>query len=327
LLNFCYVNNLFIFGGKQMNPPNLFQKLAITGVAGAIGVIGLQAGVQAANFVNIPRGTFAPDKFAVFGDMNPEGIAPPCALCDSTVSSTAYYTLGDGDWTDDPEIVARGLGNPAQPGLLPDGDPIDLDAEWVFFYEVVNTDPLTDPGFDPNLEDFNVTKTDKNGDPVLKQPYTSGGYYEQLMFENVSMDVAPLDIPNNWEAEDIALGNAVPCDADEICIDPSALTLTSPNEPSISNNTVRGGAFYTGALFDFDINQNGEIPPDAKSSILFLTTDENRTSLVWAETESEGGDGAAGDVYGVKNVPEPGTILGLLAIGGLGLGMKRKEQK
>jgi len=59
----------------------------------------------------------------------------------------------------------------------------------------------------------------------------------------------------------------------------------------------------------------------------------NYESYPWAETQSGTGEGTKGDLPGVKiayKVPEPTSILGLLAIGGLGLGrlsLKRKKEQ
>ena len=80
-----------------MNKSYLLPKSAIAGITGVVGAISFGTTVQAAQIYNIPRGRFVPvEKFAVFGssdDLN----QLPCPLCDSTVSSTAYRTLGDGN--------------------------------------------------------------------------------------------------------------------------------------------------------------------------------------------------------------------------------------
>ncbi|MDJ0662755.1 MAG: hypothetical protein QNJ42_25200 [Crocosphaera sp.] len=299
-----------------MNKLNLFPKLAIAGLVGAIGLIGVQSEVQALRpEFDVARGTFVDDYFSVFGDVGPKGAPPPCPLCDSTVSTTAYRTLGDGDWTDDPALIARGLIDPTFIKIDEMGNvSVDLDAEWVLFYQVYNTDPLT-PGEEP-LGSFNISTTDKNGHPVKHKPYTSGGFYDQLVFANASTAITPLDAPNDWEAQLTDLGIAV--------LDPESVNPDSAFHVTFSNNTIavfpETGEAKPFEGVEFAFNPPMGIQPGDTSSILFLTA-KGHLDLVPAETQSFGGEGAAGDVFGIKKAPEPGTILGLLAISGLGLGM------
>ena len=83
-------------------------------------------------------------------------------------------------------------------------------------------------------------------------------------------------------------------------------------------------------LFEFAPLGTGTIPPDGTSSLVYLTATldgDQMLDIVWAETESPGGFGAAGDVVGIKNVgvpfavPEPASIAVwcgmLLMIGGV----------
>ncbi|MGK7879552.1 MAG: PEP-CTERM sorting domain-containing protein [Crocosphaera sp.] len=287
-----------------------------------ITLTGVQSEAQALRpEFDVAPGTFTPDFFSVFGDVGPKGEPFPCPACDSTVSTTAYRTLGDGDWRDDPAIIARGLINPTFIKLDENFEiPLDLDAEWVLFYQIVNTNPLGDP--DDGITEFNITTTDKQGHPVDHKPYTSGGFFEDLVFENASTAINPLDEPNDWEAEPTSLGLAV---IDDTSIDPDTAFHTD-----IQNNTIAvfpdgSSKSFEGVEFSFNAPLN-TIDPGETSSILFLTA-KGHLDLVPVETESPGGEGAAGDVFGIKKAtPEPGTILGLLAISGLGLGLKRKKQ-
>lgn len=57
-----------------------------------------------------------------------------------------------------------------------------------------------------------------------------------------------------------------------------------------------------------------------------FTGDQVRESLIFSDLEAGDFGEYAGEVQVVEVVPEPGTILGLLVIGGLGLGLKRKKQ-
>lgn len=111
--------------------------------------------------------------------------------------------------------------------------------------------------------------------------------------------------------------------------------------PTTSPTTVLLWDFNNGIGVDpdctpFDVDVNGDpIAPanptpradcDGKSYILFATSN-HAPEFPWARTQSQVGEGSSGDVVGVKvTTPEPSTIVGLLAVGGLGLGLKRKKQ-
>jgi hypothetical protein len=185
----------------------------------------------------------------------------------------------------------------------------------------ITTNPLT-AGEAP-LQQFNVTKTDQNGDPFPEQPYTSGGYYDGLVFSNASSAVTPLDVPNNWvPSGNVNLQTTV---SNTNAVDPISLVLPPAGSFQIVNDTVRFPLVgYDGAQFEF---VNPQLATSLTSSILYLTTDDPHAGIIWAETQSPG-EGAAGDVYGVKNkVPEPSALLGLLALSGMGFLRKTQKQK
>ncbi len=320
-----------------MNKLNLLSKLAIAGIAGSVSVFGIQVNASAFSTLTPPdSGTFGLYGYSVFGDTDGMG-GQVCQACDSTTSFMVYTTLGDGDWTDDPLIqnfpvthlrmIDPETGQPDQNTQL-----TDLDAKYVLFYNVKNTNPLGVSN--PGLENFNVTKTAKNGDPYPVQPYTSAGYIDGHTFAEFSMDENPInaDVPNNWiptcgPVDDNSCNVLSPFQEDEeIAQDPD--NAFAFNNFLISSPSVRNGqAAYYGAGFEWS-GQN-LILPDGYSSALFLTVGEedDHLGIIWGETESPNGFGASGDIVGVKNkVPEPGTVLGLLAVGGLGLGLKRKKQ-
>jgi hypothetical protein len=234
----------------------------------------------------------------------------------------------------------------------------DVEAKYVFFYQVINTDPLDASNLP--LENFNVTKTKDNGDPTDHQPYRAGGYIEDTVFENarvypqVRVDATQEDIdegrippetmisgggPNNWVPAD--LFDPLPFAADPDAVDPTGFRLSIGR--SIASDSVRAGEeAYTGALWTF-APFDDNIPPDATSTVLFLTSEWrwngeapchdndgveycDELGIVWAETESADGFGAAGDVIGIKNVPEPVT-LALLGVGLAGIGLTRRQRQ
>lgn len=252
---------------------------------------------------------------------------PACPLCDSTVSFAVYQTE-DNDWTDD---AAFG-GNAMESGVLLPGTPIpdtpafqsgfaadvaDKDTNFVFLYQVVNTDPLG--GAEQVLENFNIAIEGKNGDPQVPapNPYTSAGFLDDKSFQNKSTALTPLDTPHDWTPSEII--PVTPVELDPTGVDPNSVRLDLMTHPA-----VLAGAPFAGVQFQWP--SLGGIDPGQMSSLLFLTYDGdiNHISFPWSETESPGGFGAPGDVAGVK-VPEPGTFSLLLA-GLVGLAAVRRRR-
>ncbi len=305
-----------------MNKSHLLQKFAITGLAGMVGVIGLQASASAAFLGNF-------EGYSVFGVNDQGGTQAPtvCPLCDSTVSFAVWENT-DGNWIDD---LTNQIG--ASPSAL--ANSFTGAEDYVFLYQVVNTDPLPQTPPDPSLGIFNVTKTTEDGAPIADQPYTSAGYFSGRVFENASSAETPLDTPNNWEPTMIETVRGFTDGG----VDPIAAQLPPAGSFQISSDGVRNATPYDGALFQWTPNQ---IPANGgTSSLVFLTANKGEVSIdgvdynqelgfVWAESQEFGGTGAAGDVPGIKNVPvsapEPMTVLGLMVVCGLGLGLKHKKQ-
>ena len=232
-----------------------------------------------------------------------------CPLCDSVVNFATYHNADLSDWRSD-------LG--VSPSFL---QGFDTNARWVFLYQIQNTNPLG--GTNAELENFNVTTTDKEGDPVEENPYSSGGFINASAlapFNDGSL-LDP-DRPNDWEpgiveSKDVGSG---PDD-----IDPTQVLFTNASGPNpIASASVRaGGAAYAGGLFEFG---SPLIPANAFSEVLFLTANETWASYVWAETESPGGFGAAGDVPGIKPIPVPAPFLLLpAAMAALGFAAGRRR--
>ena len=101
--------------------------------------------------------------------------------------------------------------------------------------------------------------------------------------------------------------------------------------------TYGEGEIFLGT-FDFDVSGNpigvefveeNEVNPEvtiAGDPDSPYTGDQVRESLIFSDLEGGEFGEYAGEVQIVEVVPEPGTILGLLVIGGLSLSLKRKKQ-
>jgi hypothetical protein len=331
---------------------SLVSGAAVIAMAAA-GVAGMQASAEAA---------FIKQGYSVFGlDDDPSPNDPfteQCPFCDSTVNFAVYENLDGGDW-----VSELGLSNPtallSTPGTVV---PVDTTAPYVFFYQVVNTDPLSP--IEDTIIDFNVAVEVKEpGQPVQPwsgpNPYSSGGYFNQTVFANATDAITPLDRPADWNAEELAV---TPFTSNTNAVNPTSLNygqITDDEveelEPQLSpTNGIRFG--WDGAN---PIPVSNAPLTDGTSSLLFLTAhteaefnqllaqanivppacstnpnlDECGWTIVdfpWARTQSTGGDGTSGDVAGLKvkwkKVPEPGSMIGLLAVGSLGLALKRKQR-
>jgi hypothetical protein len=287
---------------------------------GAIAGVGLASYPAQAAFIGQYSG------YTVFGgppDLIP---TPQCPLCDSTVNFSVYENT-DGNWTDDSEFA-----NLNTTSLL---NGIDSSARYVYLYQVINTNPL--PQGEDDLLTFNIAVEEIDEDwrdmgtlPYIgpydgPNPYTSGGYLDGTVFANASRATEPLDTPGNWEPG--PQSDVFPFVTDSNAVNPTRLTYEEIRDDAVEqlNNPVGVASPTQGMSFLFGT----EIPADATSSVLFLTSNEV-PDFPWARTQSGSGEGTSGDVVGVKvsvdnKIPEPTSTLAILGISSLSLILKRKK--
>jgi len=231
---------------------------------------------------------------SVFGDTDSTAGSTTCPLCDSTVSF-AVWKNESGNWLNDSFFSGAGTAT----ALAPFSSSVDTTANYVYLYQVNNTDPLAPP--EQELENFNISF----GPVGTAVPFTSGGYFDGTVFSGLSSALVPLDVPNNHTPSLLtSVGNLVA----GVGVNPDGLS-----QHVITSNAVQNSALPAeGMLYSWNVGN--EIQPGAASSVVFLTS--NKAPVYqWAETESPGGSGTAGDV---PSVPVPAT-LPLLALGLIGI--------
>jgi hypothetical protein len=252
----------------------------------------------------------------------------PSAQSDGVVNFAVYET-GDSDWTDDfgaaIDAAIGELSPPLGPGTV--GNGIDEDALYVYFYQIVNTNPNTLPAGvgDSALNQLELTL------PALLSSVTSAGFITDYVFDDptgVGPDGATGPAGN---ARLGTLADTTP-GPDDVAGDHSPsekLSISSPGTPligftflaSIEPDFVQETPFD---LLEIVFNPINAIPTGSWSSVFFITS--NLPPIYW-EAELEDGGDTHGDIP-VPN-PEPGTFLmtlGALACGLIGvLGARRKS--
>ncbi|MDJ0576610.1 MAG: hypothetical protein QNJ65_15755 [Xenococcaceae cyanobacterium MO_234.B1] len=296
------------------------QKITKTIFGAMLVSFGLQSVALAA------PGDFSFSQSSPFGE-GPEGTQ--CPFCDSTVSFTMYETIDD--WTQELNF------NPTT--LLGSTSGTE---DYLLLYQVVNTDPIF-PGED-TLQRFLVSVNEGANSYFGNNPYKSGGYIENIVFDEASSAITPLDTPADGQVDSIlAFSGFKTLDS---AVEPDSITYGE-----IADNAVQalnGPTPTNGITFLFD---NNPIPitdldpmaPGGRgtSSLLFLTVDKDFVSanissdkkidlgLTWGRTQRlPAANGTSGDVVGVtvQQVPEPNAIVGLFVVGILKFTMKLKRQ-
>ncbi|MGB5772522.1 MAG: hypothetical protein WBM32_22050 [Crocosphaera sp.] len=272
-------------------------------------------------------GEFSFSQFSPFG-AGPEGTQ--CPFCDSTLSFTVYETIDD--WTEELDFTPT--------TLLGSTSGTE---DYLLLYQVVNTDTIT-TGED-TLQRFLVSVNEGNNAYFGNNPYKSAGYIENVVFDEASSAITPLDTPADGQVDSIlAFTGFKTLDS---AVEPTGVTYGE-----IADNAAQalnGPTPTSGITFLFD--ETNPIPitdPDTMapggrgtSSLLFLTVDKDFASanigpdktidlgLTWGRTQRfPVANGTSGDVVGVtvQSVPEPNAIIGLFVVGILKFAMKLKRQ-
>ncbi len=274
----------------------------------------------------------APGDFS-FSQFSPFGAGPAgtqCPFCDSTVSFTAYETIND--WTEE-----LGFSPTTLLGSTSGTE------DYLLLYQVVNTDTI--PPQEDTLQRFLVSINEGNNSYFGNNLYKSAGYIENVVFDEASSAITPLDTPADGQVGSILTFNGFK--TLDSAVEPSSVTYGEIADNAVE--VLNGPTPTNGVTFLFDetnpipITDTDPMAPGGRgtSSLLFLTVDkdfvlDNLSSaqtidigLTWGRTQRFPiANGTSGDVVGVvvEQVPEPSAVLGILAISGLSLNLKRKKQ-
>ncbi len=277
-------------------------------------------------------GLAAPGDFS-FSQFSPFGEGPgetQCPFCDSTVSFTVYETIDD--WTQELNF------NPTT--LLGSTSGTE---DYLLLYQVVNTDTIF-PGED-TLQRFLVS-VNEGGNPYFgNNPYKSAGFIENMVFDEASSAITPLDTPADGQVDsNLAFSGFKTLDS---AVEPDSITYGEIADDAVQ--ALNGPTPTNGITFLFENNPIPitDVDPMAPggrgtSSLLFLTVDKDFVSanissdqkidlgLTWGRTQRfPVANGSSGDVVGVtvEQVPEPNAIVGLFVAGILKFTMKLKRQR
>jgi len=240
----------------------------------------------------------------------------PAGGSDGLVNFTVYRNIGGtGNWVTD-------LGLPATPLLF--SGPIDATARFVYFYQVVNTDPVQAPADLPGLNNLNSFAVRNILGPT-GNVFTSGGFLAGTVFS----DGAPVGPAGNR------------------AIGPEPL-LDPPGGPGQPDDVVDGVPSFSGFVPGFtgpfagtdpafvflengagfaEFNFGTGIPLGGFSHVIFLTSND---IPVYMEGRMDDPGAVAGPSNGDIPAPNPEpasmSLMGLGLAGLLGYGWRKRKQ-
>ncbi len=203
------------------------------------------------------------------------------AIADGTVSFSVYQNDPGDNWATDL-------------GVDPQGTSIDETAPYVYFYQVVNDNPLTP---DDPLAAF---LTPKNG-----SEYSSMGYLDEMVFDDGGTGVNGTTNTGLDDGRD----------------------LNAQSSAFIPDDNAMNPSSISAAPTDFvRFNFVPEIPTGAYSTILFVTSN---LGPIYATGQLRDGATATGSIAS-HGAPEPGSLLvwgGLLVVGATVTACRRRSRK
>ena len=230
----------------------------------------------------------------------------------------AVYRPDTSNW-----VSELGLGSVAISLLM--GTPIDLDAEYVFFYQVVNTDPNPDPG-EPD-HPLHVLKLPNYAPTAI----TSMGFLSDTVFTD-GAPVGPAgnrflgsEAPGDDKGDDVLDGvpsesgvTGVGFASDPSAYDPIAATVDSGNQMA---------RFAWDQLYipGFGVYGDGAIPTGGYSSVVFMTTDLPYMPDYGEGNLRNGDNPSDGDLP--RPNPEPASVLLFAAAAPAAYWLRRRRRQ
>lgn len=259
--------------------------------------------------------------FSGYSEFGAGAFGEQCILCDSSVNFAVWEKEGD-TWTDD--AIFEGIDLNYLSG-------VDPEAQYVYLYQVANTDPILSGLPEEQAEELNLSNIPllefsisiPGAQPNDSDPYTSAGYLKDTVFadgegslsgENYSLDTPNPNIGNSLDTPN----DGVPFIKGKIptgfAHNPDAIEPSSVKTDVLSHGTVSDNAPFIGKDIIWEETADGLIEADETSSVFFLTSDLP-PDFAWARTfsnDSVRSSGATGDVAGVeiddKSSPTPNEL-------------------